>query len=349
MAERKQRRAKQEPVFIVKPALKHGGLDYLHISLIALAIVLIALAFSLAYFKPATLLENCQYGIVNGTCTTPKYNSTQALAAAGRVLASYSYINTSLSLLPYYSEMKMASATFVPSQNAWLIDVPYIDPLANNQVFNISMVLSGSNLSLVRSYIQSVSPTQRTNDSVVAFGTVQLYGRFLCTTKEPIPVYAVIDPYAPGAFSGIAKAINLTDEYHGRLNVSYDFVFTNYSTEWYAGYGTYQTQLLGMYLFCSSQQGGISGYANNVSKVFEGRPLSNQTLYQIAVGSGLDMASMNACLANSTTTLSYQAQLARFYNIQFTPQFIIDCRYSTIPETAGSAVNYTLSQVNQSG
>lgn len=349
MAERKPRKAKQEPVFIVKPALKHGGLDYLHISLIALVIILIALAFSLTYFKPATLLKNCQYGIVNGTCTTPEYNSTQVLGAAGRILASYSYINTSLSLLPYYSEMNMANATFMPSQNSWLVDVPYVDPLASNQVFHLSMVLSGSNLSLVRSYIQSISPTQHTNNSVVAFGTVQIYGKYLCTNKEPIPVYAVIDPYAPGAFSGIAKAINLTDAYRGRLNMSYDFVFTNYSSKWYAGYGTYQTQLLGMYLFCSSRQSGIAAYANNVSKVFDGRPLSNQTLYQTAVGSGLDIASMNACLANSTATLSYQAQLAKFYNILFTPQFIIDCKYSAIPETAGSAVNYTLSQVNQSG
>jgi len=70
----------KEPVFIVKPALKRGGLDYLHISLIALVIVLIALAFSLAFFKQGTVVKNCYYGVVNGTCATQQYNSSQVLS-----------------------------------------------------------------------------------------------------------------------------------------------------------------------------------------------------------------------------------------------------------------------------
>ena len=346
--EQKPRKTKQEPVFLVRPALKRGGLDYLHISLIALVIVLIALAFSIAYFKPATLLKNCQYGLVNGTCSTPQYNSSQALDAAEHILASYVYINTSLSLLPYYSEPNKANVSFLPSRNLWLVDVPYVDPLANNEVYHVSLLLYGSNLSLARPLIQTVGPTQQTNDSTVAFGTVQIYGKTFCATRTPMPVYLIEDPYAPGAFAAIAKAVNLTITYQKSINLTYDFVYTNYSSSWYAGYGTYQTQLIGRYLFCSSMQRDIAGYASNVSKIFVGRPIDNQTLYQTAVGSGVNLVMLNACLANSTTTLSYQAQLARFYNIQFTPQFIVNCRYSSIPQTVESAVNYTLNQIKPS-
>ncbi len=347
MTEQKSSR-KREPVFIVKPALKHGGLDYLHISLIALVVILVALAFTLAYFKPATLLQGCQYGLVNGTCAAPQYNSTQALGAAERILASYVYINTSLSLLPYYSQTNKANVSFVPSSNMWMVDIPYVDPLANNSVFHITLLLSGKNLTLVRPLIETISPPRRTNNSVVSFGTVQIYGKTFCQTKAPFPVYLVVDPYAPGVFAGLAKAYNLTQAYQKELNLSYYFVFTNYSSKWYAGYGIQQTQLLGEYLYCSAQQNDVFGYADNVSKIYDGRPISNQTLYQTAVGSGLNPGVLKSCIANSTTVLSYQAQLAKFYNIQFTPQFIVDCKYSSIPQTVESAINYTQSQLNVS-
>jgi hypothetical protein len=343
-----EKKATREAVFIVKPALKHGGLDYLHISLIALVIILIALAFSLSLFKPNSIIRNCQYGILNGTCIQPKYNSTQAITASGKILASYSFVNSSLSLLPYYSEPNKANASYLPNSNEWLVNVPYIDPLANNSMFSISFLLSGSNLSLVNSYLQSINPNMQGNNTVVSLGTVQLSGKVYCQTTTPIPVYYITDPYAPGAFSGLAKAINLSSIYHGKLNMSYDFIFTNFSARWYSGYGVLQTQAIGNYLFCSAAQNKIAQFSANVTNIFDGRPLSNDTLYQTAIGSGLNASSLNACLANSTTSLDYQAKLAGFYNVVSTPQIIVDCRYSTIPETAGYAINYTLSRINSS-
>ena len=56
MARSKKRRQQinsKEPVFIIRPASKHLGLDYLHILLIALVIILIVLAFALSTFQRA--------------------------------------------------------------------------------------------------------------------------------------------------------------------------------------------------------------------------------------------------------------------------------------------------------
>jgi hypothetical protein len=348
MAETKKKQKASEPVFIIKPALKRGGLDYLHISLIALVLVLVALAFSLAYFKQGVVLENCQYGIVNGTCSAPKYNSTQALAAAERVLASYAYVNSSLSLLPYYSEVGLANVSFIQSENEWFIQIPYEDPLLNYKTFYVSMLLSGNNLTLVQPFLQTVKPVSYTNNSVVSLGVVNISGRVLCTTKTPIPVYLMVDPYAPGAMQSINNAINLSDSLRNSINMSYKIIFTNYSRSFYSGYGTGTTQDLGRYLLCTSSQKDFAGYVANLSKVFVGRPLDNLTLYQTAEGSGINLTMLSACMDNSTQTLQFQASLAQLYNIVSTPQYVVDCKYSAIPQTVGEAINYTLDSLNQS-
>ena len=347
MAERKNKAAApKEPVFIIRPATKRGGLDYLHISLIALVVVLVALAFSLAYFKQGVVLKNCQYGIVNGTCSQPQHNSTEALAAAERILASYAYVNSSLSLLPYYSDVGRANVSYIQQQNEWFVNVPYTDPLLNNQTFYISMLLNGSTLSLVQPFLQTVAPAQRTNNSVVSLGVVSIANKVFCTSNAPIPVYLIADPYAPGAFQSIATAINLSRQYAGRVNLTYKMVFTNYSISQYRGYGSATTQDLGRYLLCSSTQPNFGGYVANVSKVFNGRPIDNITLYQTAIGSGLNMNALNGCLANSTSVLEFQATLAQFYNVVTTPQFIVDCRYSALPQTASRAISYTINQIS---
>ncbi len=344
MAERKSKA--KEPVFLVKPATRLGGLDYLHVALIALVVVLIALAFSLSLFKQGTVIKGCPFGLVNGTCYTPAYNSSQTLTAAEKVLANYAYVNSSLSLLPYYSEPNRANVSYIRDSNSWLVTVPYMDPLDNNATFYVSISLSGSSLALQRTYLQTVSPSITGNNTVVSLGTVQIGGKVFCQTAAPVPVYLITDPYAPGAFSGIAKAINLSSTYPNKLNVSYDFIFTNYSSNFYQGYSTYQTQLLGKYLYCSSVQHMVGGYVANLSKIFTGQPPNNETLYQTAIGSGLNPGALNGCLVNSTTALVHQEQLAKFYSVVSTPQFIVDCRYSSLPQTVTHAINYTLNQMN---
>ena len=137
---RKQRRRRTaEPVFILKPALKNYGLDYLHIALIALVVILIALAFALAYFKPGVVIKSCDYGAVNGTCTQPVHNSTQALEAAERVMASYAMINTSFSLLPYYALVNDSKVSYLPdAERIGSSMVPYIESRSSATQSSIS-------------------------------------------------------------------------------------------------------------------------------------------------------------------------------------------------------------------
>ena len=48
------KKTEKEPVFIIRPAMKNYGLDYLHISLIVLVIILVGLALALSFFKQGT-------------------------------------------------------------------------------------------------------------------------------------------------------------------------------------------------------------------------------------------------------------------------------------------------------
>jgi hypothetical protein len=337
-------RKEGEPVFILKPALKNYGLDYLHVELIALVVILVVLAFALASFKPGVVIKSCAYGAVNGTCTEPAHNSTQALAAAERVIASYATINTSFSLLPYYALVNESRASYLPGQRAWFIVVPYINPFISNAIFNFSMLLSDSNLSLENSFSPMIKPVLYTNNTVVAPGVVSLYGAALCTTSKPVPVYIVTDPYSTGALPALNTALNASKRFGSEINMSYYFIFAGSAISFYNGYGMEATQLLGRYLSCASRQGNFGDFLSNLSIAYAGVPLYNSTLYEVAQGSSLNMSSLNACMANSITSLNYQAKLAELYNVVTTPEFIVNCKYATIPQTLNMAINYSLSQ-----
>ncbi|MGC8652361.1 MAG: DsbA family protein [Candidatus Micrarchaeia archaeon] len=333
-----------EPVFIVKPALKHYGLDYLHIALIVLVVVLVALAFSLATFKQAVLIKNCPYGIVNGTCASLQYTNAQVLQAAGRILASYSTVNTSLSLLPYYSMINDSTVNYMPNESEWLVVVPFKDPYISNTIFNFSMLLN-ANLSLEQAYLQAIKPVLYTNNSVVAPGVISIYGKTLCTTTKPIPLYLVVDPYAPGAMEAIRLAAQVSSIYNNSLNVSYDFVFGASAQQFYSQYGAQETQDMARYLFCAYRQRKMGAYAANLSSVFSGYPLSNSTLSSIASASKLNATQLDQCLGSSYTALAHQAQLANFYNVVSTPTFIANCKYTAIPQTLNNTITYALGEV----
>lgn len=341
----KNRTMGKEPVFIIRPAVQRLGLDYLHISLIVLVAILIALAFALSVFKPGAVLRDCQYGIVNGTCTVPSYNSSEALASAERILASYALINTSLSLLPYYSLVNQSRVSYLQGQGGWLVVIPYINPLADNEVSNLTMMLY-SNLSLESASLETIKPIAHTNDSVAGLGVVSIYGKAICTTSKPVPVYLITDPYAPGAIRGMYTALNASKRFEGSINMSYYFIFGGYSSALYKGYGVERTQDLGRYLSCASrQQGRLGPFLANLSIIFSGFPISNYTLDQVEAGSGMNTSRFNACLANTTSSLDNQAKLAGLYNVVTVPEFITDCKYASIPQTIGYAINYTLGSI----
>ena len=196
-----QKLKSREPVFLVRPAFKNFGLDYLHITLLALVVILVILAFALSTFKPAIIIKGCGSS-TNSTCNSTAaspYNtihtSAEALGSAERYLAAYSTFNTSLSLLPYYSLVNQSSENYLSNKKEWLVTIPYIDPLANGTIFNISILLYDSNLSIAGTYLQSIKPNMLTNNSVVGLGTVSLYGEAACKSSKPLPVYVITDPY----------------------------------------------------------------------------------------------------------------------------------------------------------
>lgn len=337
----------KEPVFIVKPALKNYGLDYLHISLIALVIILVGVAFALSTFKQGVIVTNCQYGNVNGTCTTTIHNSTQVMSAAQKDLASFSNINTSLSLIPYFALINKSQVSYLVQSKQWLVEVPYIDPLAKNTIFNISLLLYDSNLSLANSFLQTLSPAVKTNNSVVSLGTVSIYGESACKTSTPIPIYVVTDPYAPGVLNALNTSIAVAKEYGSKINVSYFFIFGGYSIQYYNGFGVEHTQQLGRYLECASEQpGNFQNFISNLSIAYTGKPLENQTLYQIELGSNMNSSQFGNCMNNVTRTLNIQAQFANLYHIVSTPAIIVNCKYSTIPQSMNYAINYSLNSLN---
>lgn len=338
---------KKEPILLIKP-IKWFGLDSLHVLLIALVIVLVALSIALASFKPGSTLINCPYGVsTNNTCVTPQYNSSQALLASEKVLASYSLINSSLSLLPYYSLVNESKVLYIPNQSDWLTIIPFKDPLADNKILNLSILLN-ENLSLKSVYIQSFNPISSTQNHVAAFGAVSIYGKTACNETTPIPVYLILDPYATGALNSIYKAINASSQYGNEINMSYKFVFTGYALKFYNEYGINRTQIVGKSLFCASQQPNkFKAFINNYSILFSGLPISESMLNQVATGSGLNMSKYNSCMLNSSQILQNQALLTNFYGISTTPTFIVNCKYATIPETLNNAINYTLKNIKR--
>lgn len=336
----------KEPVFIIRPASKSLGLDYMHIMLIVLVIILIALAFSLSTFKKSVVL-NCQYGSMNGTCNSTIHTSAQALAAAEKYLASYSSINTTLSLLPYYTYVNQSSVNYLPSGKEWLVAFRYLNPLVKNgQIFNISFLMYDSNLSLANSFTQTLKPVSMGNNSVAAFGTVNLYNQSICRTSKPIPVYVITDPYSPGMINTLFTAINTSRAYTNSINVSYFFIFSGYSQHFYNGFGIEQTQLMGKYLLCASNQPNFPQFVSNLSIAYPGYPMTNGTLYQVSLGSGLNTSELVGCLQNVTTRLNYQADFANLLNIVSTPTIIVNCKYSTIPQTINYAINYSLNHLS---
>ncbi|MDE1868868.1 MAG: hypothetical protein KGH60_02790 [Candidatus Micrarchaeota archaeon] len=326
----------KEPVFIVKPAMKHGGLDYLHISLIALVIILVAVAFALSAFKQQSV------NILPANATN--YTSAQALSAAERVISSYATFNTSLSLIPFYSLVNQSKVAYAQSQNEWVVTVPYVDPLASNTIFNFTVILNGSTLKPSLALTQTLKPSLIGNNTISSLGSITLANKVLCTTSKPIPVYLITDPYAPGALHAMSVALNASMQDQGKINMSYYYVFSNYAVRFYPGYGINQTQGLGRFFSCASRQPGhLSQFISNYSIAATGAPLSYALLLQIAAGSGENMSSFNGCLVNASQSLNQQSLLANLYSTGVNPEFVVNCKYVALPETLGHTINYSIS------
>ena len=342
MAKQKNDGKKSEPVFIVRAATKRGGLDYFHITLIALVIILVALAFALSTFRPGAVTLSCTYGLTaNDTCAQLPYTNAQVIQAVGRIIAGYSFINGSLSILPYYTKINESNVSYLAKQKEWFVRVPYVDPLSNNNTYNVSFVLY-QNLSVENAYLSTARSAIATNNSVVAFGVVGINGKNVCSYSKPIPTYLITDPYAPGTIAALSRAINISKSYAGSVNVSYDFFFSQYAENFYRTYGVANTQQLGDYLACASKQSEFPAFVSKLGQVYNGNPPQNLTYYALVSESGLNRSSLDTCLYNASAELDNQAALVTFYNVTSIPIFIVDCSYEALPQTVDYAINYTL-------
>ncbi len=333
---------KAAPAFIVKPATRGGGLDYLHITLILLVLILIGIALALSRFTSVKLV-NCEYGIVNGTCASQSYNTSAALMSAKRIIAGYAASNTSLSLIPYYTIPSEYNAIYIQSSKTWFVYTPYIDPYTN-QTVSMLLVLN-RNLSLNESLSQTIPPPYTSNDYAVANGTVKLAGHVASATSKPIPVNLVIDPYSKGSVPAIKALINASKRYGNAITPEYDFIFTATAQSKYPSFGKVETQALAAYIFCASNQTGFQNFMNYTAVAFTGNPVPISSLNTIINQSDINYTYMRECVLNSAKPLYYQSLFAQFYNITETPEFIVNGEYETISTRLNASIEYALSGV----
>ncbi|MGC8587268.1 MAG: hypothetical protein ACP5K9_03220 [Candidatus Micrarchaeia archaeon] len=338
----------KEPEIIVKRVGRLGGLDSIHVSLIILVLLLIAVLLVTSYSKPIsvrnTTAENCTYGMLNGTCISPIHTQSEVAAQAERILASYGYINSSLSLLPYYSDVGNMSISYIPTSREWLVRIPVLNAVSGAKLY-ASLVMYDSNLSLAVPYLQTVAPSSIVGNRVVSEGVILASGKFACEIQNPLQVYLFIDPYAPGSISGLEEIENLSSRFGGKLNVTVKVLYGPYSQIVASQYGAQNAQALGQYILCASMQRNFSRFVGGLNAIYSNSYVPAATLSQLAKFSGINSSLLDSCMANATSLMNRQALLAKFYNITSTPIVVTDCMYLSLPQTTLNAICYANSTI----
>ena len=106
------------------------------------------------------------------------------------------------------------------------------------------------------------------------------------------------------------------------------------------GYGTANSQLLGQYIFCASQQPNFRSFASNLNSLYSGSYVPGPVLSNVANFSGLNYPALTSCIGSSMSAINAQALLASYYNITQTPLVVVNCQYLAIPQTAPKAFCY---------
>ncbi len=334
-----------EPSILVKPVSKFGGLDNIHVALIVLVVILILLIVVMSYTNKISVVNitqgnNCTYGSVNGTCTSPINNQSQAKLEAEKILAGYSTSNSSLSLLPYLSNVNGANVSYLPATRQWYASIPYSSPTTSN-TYLLGILMKDSNLSKFTTFVQALGGTSSpTKNYVVAPGVIKLYGQSSCGSGST-QAYWFIDPYAPGSVPSLINATSLESKFAGRINVSVKILFTEYSQRIANTYGLNNTLNLGKYILCGSVQNNFTGFAKSLNSSFTGTYMPSYILQGIAEQSGFNMTSLNSCIASSSqSVMNSQALQAKYYNITSSTAVLTDCQYLSIPQTARAAACY---------
>lgn len=347
------------PSVIVKPLGKTGGLDSIHLALSILVVVMVALLLAVSYSKQSASysfknppLNNsnatCSYGIINGTCVVPVHNSTQIKMIAERFIARYNTINTSLSLLPYISEVGLMNLSYDSASHYWYVSFP-IQNLESRSTIRFLFMINDSNTSKVIPMIQTIAPSNSTvsENFVASKGVVQISGKSSCSSQVPLQLYWFVDPYEPGGISSLANMTSIQSKYGSKVGVSLEILYSQYSQNIASSEGLNNTLSLGDYLFCSSKQGGQPFYSfvNTLEKSYQGGYMPASLLSEYASSSGLNSSEMGSCLGTAGTYINRQAVLAKYYGIVSSPAVVTDCQYLSLPQTASYAISYANSSI----
>ncbi|MCL5008659.1 MAG: hypothetical protein M1156_02085 [Candidatus Marsarchaeota archaeon] len=333
----------KEPSVVVKPLGKLGGLDGIHLSLIALVVIMAALLFVVsggsrvqATNSTTTIQQNCQYSESNGTCLVPLHNASQIRLDIEKFIASYAYLNTSYSLLPYITDVNAMNISYVASGHIWYVTVP-VKSLSGNSTVYLGFSVNDKNSSITP-FIQSITPSLSTPDYVKSYGVVELAGKAACSTSLPVSVYWFIDPYSPGSISSLAQLNSINSKFKGSVQTHIEILYTQYSAQVAASHGINNTQALGKYLFCASQQPSFPEFASTLNSTYDGQYVSPSFLAAMSKNSGLNSTQLDACMNNSSAIISRQSVLAQYYNVTSTPLVVTDCQFQSIPQTTQYAL-----------
>ena len=331
----------KEPSIVIKPIGRFGGLDGIHVALAVLVVILVALLALVAYTQPAYLVPS---NSSNSLAYNSVHNASQIKLVAERYIAAYRNTNSSLSLLPYYTNVSGMNASYSPQSHYWYVRAPFLNPITKQTIY-ISLYINDKNTSLVMPFLQTSGVSSFGSDHIVSSGVIQLQGRAACTSSNQVNVYWFTDPYAPGAIQTLGNATALQGRFGSHVNVSMEILFTSYTQQIGSTQGLANAEALGQYIFCASRQPNFSGFVANLQSRYTGAYISPSTMNAIASSSNLNLAQMNACISNSTAPLNNQQYFGAFYNITTTPAVITNCEYLSIPQTASSAVCLTNSSL----
>ena len=336
-----------EPSILVRPISKFGGLDNIHIALLVLVAILIMLLITVSYNTKIYVINasisraaNLAPGnSTNYSAIAPRNTASGIKLAAERILASYGTINSSLSLLPYLSNVAAANESYMPNTKQWFVSIPYTGPI-NGKKYLFTMTISDLNTSSFTPFVQTTSPKSVSNDYVISNGIVKLSGTTSCQSGSSVPVYWFIDPYAQGSMQSLQNLISLRSMFGSRVNVTLKILYAQASQGIAATYGLNNTMQLGKYLLCASSQGNFAGFVKAVNTTYQGTYIPAYQLQTLAGESGLNTTSLDACVASSQSAINAQAVQAKYYNITSSAAVLTSCEYLSIPQTAQDAVCY---------
>jgi hypothetical protein len=325
----------KEPSILIRPLGRFGGLDNLHLTLVVLVVILLALLLVVSYGKPILVTQSN-----NTTSNTSAVHTPQQIRAlAERVLASYAGINSSLSLIPYISNISSMRVSYLNASGQWLVELTAKN-FVNGVSFSLGFLINDSNTSKITPLLQSVLPDQISNNRVVSSGVVSLAGKYACANPKPTQVYWFVDPYAVGGVQSLLNASSIKDTYSSNVNLTLK-IFVGTDTQRIGSQvGLFDALYLPKYAFCASQQSNFAGFAMALNDVYSGNYVPKSTLASIVNESGLNVTQINSCVNDSSSVINTQALLAQYYNITSTPVAVVDCHYLALPQTVREALCY---------